>query len=35
MEWEHYEELGFIMSDEEDERPEATIVAKFLDKMPD
>ena len=35
MEWEHYEELGFVMSDEEDEGAESVVAGKFLDGVPD
>jgi hypothetical protein len=35
MEWELFEELGFIMSDDEDENPEVAVAAKFLDGKPD
>lgn len=35
MKWEHYEELGFVMSDEEDEGAESVVVGKFLDGVPD
>jgi hypothetical protein len=35
MEWEHFEELGFIMSNKEDEGAEKMVAEKFLDGVPD
>jgi hypothetical protein len=35
MEWEYYEDLGFVMSDEEDEGAEFVVAEKFLDGVPD
>jgi hypothetical protein len=35
MEWEQFEELGFIMSGNEDKSPKVTVAAKFLDGVPD
>ena len=35
MEWEYYEELGFVMSHKEDEGAEFVVAEKFLDGVPD
>jgi hypothetical protein len=35
MEWEHFEELGFVMSGDEGDHPEVTVLMKFLDAVPD